>query len=37
MPYLNLVRETYSIVANWIDDFEAFVEFADKSVLILRL
>ena len=29
-PYLDVARETYGIVVNYIDDFEAFVEFADK-------
>ena len=29
-PYLDVARETYGIVVNQIDDFEAFVEFADK-------
>ena len=29
-PYLDVARETYGIVVNRIDDFEAFVEFADK-------
>ena len=29
-PYLDIARETYGIVVNRIDDFEAFVEFADK-------
>jgi len=27
---LDVVRETYGIVVNQIDDFEAFVKFADK-------
>ena len=29
-PYLDVARETYGIVVNRIDDFESFVEFADK-------
>ena len=29
-PYLDVARETYGIVVNQIDDFEAFVKFADK-------
>ena len=29
-PYLDVARETFGIVVNRIDDFEAFVEFADK-------
>ena len=30
-PYLDVAKETYGIVVSRIDDFEAFVEFADKS------
>ena len=29
-PYLDVAKETYRIVVSRIDDFEAFVEFADK-------
>ena len=29
-PYLDVARETFGIVVSRIDDFEAFVEFADK-------
>ena len=29
-PYLDVARETYGIVVSRIDDFETFVEFADK-------
>ena len=29
-PYLEVANTTYGIVVNWIDDFEAFAEFADK-------
>ena len=29
-PYLDVARETYGIIVNRIDDFESFVEFADK-------
>ena len=29
-PYLDVAKATYGVVVNRIDDFEAFVEFADK-------